>query len=125
MTDFSGLLGPVQKDLEAIGTELHTELSADLDQLRQNLPAITQAAHTHVDAIASTVVGMIESHLAKVRQIFGLDGTTPATPATVPTSDPTVAAVDPTVAPSTTTEATSAPSSDASSTTPTDTPASA
>ena len=121
MTDFSGLLGPVEKDLEAIGTELHTELSADLDQLRQNLPAITQAAHTHVDAIASTVVGMIEAHLTKIEQLFGLNGAVVVAPA----APSTPAAVDPTVAPSTTTEATSAPSSDASSTTATDTPASA
>ena len=123
--DFGALAGTVTKDIQALGQELHDAASADLDAFRTELPGITAAAHSHIDAVASGMIGWGEAHLAKIRSMFGLPdpATGQPTPVVAPVAPSTPATVDPTVAPSTT-EGTSAPSSDASSTTATpETPA--
>lgn len=116
--DFGALAGTVTKDLTAAAQQVHDEASADLDAFRTALPGITEAAHSHIDEMASAMIAWGESHLAKLRASFGLPdpATGQPTPVVAPTAPSTPATVDPTVAPSTT-EGTSAPSSDASSTT--------
>lgn len=92
--DFGALAGAVEKDLSAVGAQLHASATADLDEFRSQLPAITAAAHQHVDSMAAAMLSWGEKVLADVRGAFGLPdpatGQPTASPAPVAPAAPEV-----------------------------------
>jgi hypothetical protein len=95
--------------------DLHAFVSDEADRLRTQLPVLVQDGVTHLHNLAAEMLGRYQSVMERI------DGHLTGTVTAAPAQPTAPVAVDPTQAPSTTTEASSAPSSTPS--TSTDTPA--